>query len=471
MSNDYAIRVKNLHKHFKLYGSPKNMLKELISGRTYHTEFHALKDISFDVKRGEVVGVMGRNGAGKSTLLRILAGTLNATSGTVETKGRVSAILELGSGFNPEYTGRENIISGGLVLGMSKEEITSKVDDIITFAELEDFIDNLFKTYSSGMQARLTFATAISVNPDILIVDEALSVGDAAFQAKCYTRIQSMRDAGTSIFLVSHSENAITHFCDRAILLERGELLIDASPREVTMAYCDMVWGKKKLTKENATICVPIGNDQKQNIYENSIITDAEFEEIIHSPHQLTQEQREALKAYIMQKHNIAPFVPNKLARRMGEREMLEILDFGIFTPEGERITYLQTGHEYVCTIKVLLFENINEVHYGFTIRNSFGNTPFATNSLINNDKSFYAVHGERANILYLSMKIVCWLANTYFFMTANVTCKEPVEKIIDGFYDGFEFSVLPSKNLFTDSYVSLEHDFIPIEKISTRNT
>jgi ABC-type polysaccharide/polyol phosphate transport system ATPase subunit len=241
--NDCAIKVQNLSKTFKVYTNPKEMLKELVLGGKRHSEFHALCDVSFTVPHGEVVGVMGRNGAGKSTLLRILTGTLDKTSGTVEVAGKVSAILELGTGFNPEYTGRENILSGGLVLGMGKAELALKLDEIISFAELEEFIDQPFRTYSSGMQARLTFATAVSVSPDILIIDEALSVGDAAFQRKCYAKMQEFRENGKTIFLVTHSDNALVDFCDRGILLHKGEMIADGSPLEVQAAYFKILYG------------------------------------------------------------------------------------------------------------------------------------------------------------------------------------------------------------------------------------
>ncbi len=268
MSSEIAISVQNLSKCYQIYEKPHDRLKQSIcpriqrvvgtQPRQYYREFWAIKDVSFEVKKGETVGIIGRNGSGKSTLLQMICGTLSSTAGVVNTQGRVAALLELGAGFNTEFTGRENVLLNAAILGFPREGILAKMDQILAFSELGEFIDQPVKTYSSGMFVRLAFSTAIHVDPAVLIVDEALAVGDARFQAKCMRRIQEIKQQGTSIVFVSHDVASVRALCDRAVWLDNGIVVDQGDVFPVTGRYMEFMYKDELAASGNPAESLPL---------------------------------------------------------------------------------------------------------------------------------------------------------------------------------------------------------------------
>lgn len=254
-SPDIVISVKNLSKKYRRYGSVADAFKEVIHPfrKKYHDEFWALKDVSFEIKKGESVGIIGRNGSGKSTLLQILCGILQPTSGEVKVHGRVSALLELGAGFHPQFTGRENVYLNGAIMGLTKEEIDARFNDVIEFADIGDFIDQPVRTYSSGMYVRLAFSVAIHVEPDILVVDEALAVGDISFQKKCFDRLNLLKaDGKTTIIFVSHAVDQMKSFPSKALLLDKGHVSHYGDPGETVLKYMQRLFPER--TKDRLSL-------------------------------------------------------------------------------------------------------------------------------------------------------------------------------------------------------------------------
>ena len=254
--SEYVINVEHVDKVYKLYASNKARVADTLglSRKKNYKEHYALKDMSFSVKKGECVGLIGTNGSGKSTILKIITGVLSPTAGEVTVNGRISALLELGAGFNMEYTGMENIYLNGTMLGYSKEEIDEKLDDILSFADIGDFVFQPVKTYSSGMFVRLAFAVAINIDPEILIVDEALSVGDVFFQAKCYKKFEEFKEAGKTILFVSHDLGAISKYCDKAVLINKGDKVAEGTPKEMIDIYKKILVGQEPVLNSKVDI-------------------------------------------------------------------------------------------------------------------------------------------------------------------------------------------------------------------------
>lgn len=346
--SDVAIRVKNLTKAYKLYPSGNYRLKEALHPfrKKYHQEFYALKNVSFEVKKGEVLGIIGKNGSGKSTLLKIISGVLQPTFGEVHTSGKISALLELGSGFNPEYTGIDNIYFYGSIMGLTKEEMEEKIDDILAFADIGDFIHQPLKIYSSGMTARLAFSVSTEINPDILIVDEILAVGDAIFQRKCYARIKKMFNDGMTVILVSHNRDSIVSLCKNAILLDHGKLLLEDNAGEVVRQY-------EKLCNKNFLATATNDSEIKKitdfrgdkDFLESSVKT----EEILFDSSLVEDE------IVFYKKSNVS------------------FESFGLYDKDGHKVNILEIGHPYVVKAIFTFEESLNDIMFALRIKNIKG--------------------------------------------------------------------------------------------------
>lgn len=368
--DDIAIRVQGLRKAYRIYQKPMDMVLEMLTRRQRHREFLALDQVSFQVKRGEVVGVIGRNGAGKTTLLRIIAGNLEKTAGTLEVNGSVSAIMALGVGFDPKYSGRENIYMNGLCLGMTRSEIDAKLEGIIDFSGLREFIDQPLETYSSGMQARLAFSTATSVEPDILIIDEALSTGDMAFVAKCFQRIRLIARSGATVFFVTHSLQSIYDLCTRAILIESGKLLMEGEPREVGHAY-----------EESVRAEIEAANRQAAAVLKERARAAAEAEGAA-APEPAEPEKPETTDNQA-QAH---PSRANLHRPEDGEVESVggteaRILSVTIETPEGEQVTHLESGRQYAIVVTTVMYKAFPRVTIGFRLQRPEGTAVYGTST------------------------------------------------------------------------------------------
>ncbi|WNC89090.1 ABC transporter ATP-binding protein [Paraburkholderia sp. FT54] len=378
--DDIAIHVRELSKRYELYAKPHHRLAQMLlrGRRQFFGEFWPLRNISFNVKKGEAVGIVGRNGAGKSTLLQIIAGVLAPTQGDVQVHGRVAALLELGSGFNPEFTGRENAYLNGSILGLSRKEMDEAMPEIIRFAAIGDFFDQPVKHYSSGMMVRVAFAVQVQLNPDVLIVDEALAVGDALFQKRCYQRIRQLRDRGVAILFVSHDIESVRTFTDRAILLHHGEVMAAGPSGEVVLAYRKLLHDEENLAKQKEIA------EHKQAIRAD---TAPKVEAPVASP-QLTApaaaaEPLEAAAAggqLAQAVSNVADAADQMETEARSEGGKFEfgslealITDVSVLDGAGEPCTTFYTGDTVKIVVKFSIREEMDKLYVNLRIRNKEG--------------------------------------------------------------------------------------------------
>lgn len=359
-SDDIVISVSGLSKNYRVFGHPGDRIKQALTlGRVhFHREFQALTDISFSIRKGETVGIIGRNGSGKSTLLQLVCGILKPTSGSVEVTGRISALLELGTGFHAEFTGRENVFFQGAVMGFSPAQMGDRFDGIAAFADIGEFIDQPVRTYSSGMYVRLAFAVAVHTDPDILVVDEALAVGDARFQAKCFRHFEKLKERGATLLVVSHATELITRICDRAVFLDRGQLVAIDDAATVVDRYLEHLFSGTA------------GNIDGPPEVQNS----DEFSQDIFL--QDDQERFPLRPAYNSDEH------------RWGNRKAA-ILDFNLIGPGGGHATHIDCDvNSLELILKILFLDDVHKPVYGLMVKSKEGQLLCAVNSMERTDVS-----------------------------------------------------------------------------------
>lgn len=444
-----AISVEDVTKVYKLFERPIDRLKESLrpGHKEYHTKFYALNHISFQVEKGQFVGIIGTNGSGKSTILKIITGVLTPTAGTVTVDGRISALLELGAGFNMEYTGIENIYMNGTMMGYSRQEMDRKLPEILEFADIGDFVYQPVKTYSSGMFVRLAFALAINVDPEILIVDEALAVGDVFFQAKCYKKINEIRESGTTVILVTHDMGTIIKYCDKVIVLNRGQFIAEGEPGRMVDLYKKILAGQfdeKDLegigqksdfadqllrgSGEEATARAGGGNIQIQSVGDDRAEDgrvypgyDSDIQEENRRIREKTEEFEGKKKQDLreesgrepeekpgikpegkMSPGTISSGAPSWMSRLSVNKEQLQygtgaahIVDVGIFDEKGELTNLLWKGRRCTIRMKVRFDEQVKEPIFAFTIKDSKGTEISGTNTMIEGCETGIAQPGD----------------------------------------------------------------------------
>ena len=398
--SEFAIQVKHLDKMYKLYNTPSDRLKEALGFKVPVREHYALRDVSFEVKRGETVGIIGTNGSGKSTILKIITGVLNPTGGEVVVDGRISALLELGAGFNMEYTGIENVYLNGTMMGFSREEIDARLQDILDFADIGDFVHQPVKAYSSGMFVRLAFAVAINIDPEILIVDEALSVGDVFFQAKCYRKFEEFKKMGRTILFVSHDLSSIARYCDRVVLLNKGVKLEEGSPKQMVDMYKQLLVGQ---------------DPAKQQIQE--------------------EKPKESWSEEFQVNPNMLEY-GSKLA---------EITDFAVIDDKGRSTNTIEKGSTFQIRMKVVFHEAIQEPIMAYTFKDIKGTEITGTNTMF---EKMHIEHSDEGDICTVTFTQKMFLQGGEYLLAFGCTGYRDGEfTVFHRLYDACNITVVSEQN------------------------
>ena len=424
-----VIQVNGISKCYESYRKPIHRLWQSLSseksGKKYYNEFWALKGVDLTVHKGETVGIVGKNGSGKSTLLQVIAGILKPTEGSCHTEGRISALLELGAGFNPEFTGMENARLNASIMGLSRDEFHQKLPDIVEFCGLGDFLQRPVKTYSSGMYVRLAFAVAINMNPDILIIDEALAVGDVRFQRKCFRRLDQLKESGVSILFVTHSTDSVLNYCDRAILLDEGQLKMTGSAKDVVQGYLEMMFDSDAMVTE-------------------AVLIDPEDYAVDFDP---TQDNCLLQPTYNANEH------------RWGDGRA-KICNYQLLANGMPSKGYVQRGDELRIRMSVLYEHQVDDIIYGITVKTSDGKAVYGTNSRINGDLATIQRGGDLISIEFtLTLNL---LAGDYFISLGVAQDHHMKDNVgVDRRYDLIHLHVARTAEAFGDADLAGEMKMI----------
>ena len=398
--SEFAIQVKHLDKMYKLYNKPSDRLRETLGFKVPVREHYALRDVNFQVERGETVGIIGTNGSGKSTILKIITGVLNPTAGEVKVDGRISALLELGAGFNMEYTGIENVYLNGTMMGFSKEEVDARLQDILDFADIGDFVYQPVKSYSSGMFVRLAFAVAINIDPEILIVDEALSVGDVFFQAKCYRKFEEFKKMGKTILFVSHDLSSISRYCDRVILLNKGVKLEEGSPKQMVDMYKQLLVGQD-----------PAKAEEKK------------------------EEQKESWSQQFQVNPNLLEYGTKRA----------EIVDFAVLDDKDRCTNTIEKSSSFRIRMKVVFHQDIQEPIMAYTFKDIKGTEITGTNTLFEKKSVEHSQAGDSCTVTFEQEMFL--QGGEYLLSFGCTGYKDGEFTVFHRLYDACNITVVSNKN------------------------